>query len=80
MVWSGGPDPVLGGAARQKVETGMPAGIQSCRKACQHVAPPEETRGESVQPVEYCIMELINPVYCILNGERRREAAVCGAG
>lgn len=46
MALSGGPDRVPGGAARQKAETGTPAGIQSCRKAGQRAAPPEETRGD----------------------------------
>lgn len=46
MAWLGGPDHVLGGAAQQKAEMGTLAEIQSCRKACQHGAPPEETRGD----------------------------------
>lgn len=54
MAWSGGPDPVLGGAAQQKVEKGTPAGIQSCRKACQHAAQPEETRGNHMTVSTAC--------------------------
>lgn len=45
MAWSRDPDHVLGASGQQKVETGTPAGTQSCRKACQHAAPPEHTRG-----------------------------------
>lgn len=44
MVLSGSPDLVPGGAEQQKAETGMLAGIQSCRKACQYGVPPGETR------------------------------------
>lgn len=54
MAWSGGPDHVLGGAVWQKAETGTPAGIQSCRRACQHAAPPEETRGDHMTVSTAC--------------------------
>ena len=40
----GGPDPGPRGAGRQKAGKGTPGGIRSCRKACRHDAPPEETR------------------------------------
>lgn len=48
MASSGRPYLGLGAAEQQKAETGTLAGIQSCRKACQHAAPPEETKGDHV--------------------------------
>lgn len=79
MAWSGGLDPDLGGAGWQKVETGAPAGILSCRKACQRGVPPEEMRPHNCQNSTLSCVSRIHllkkPNY--ISERRRREAAVC---
>lgn len=77
MAQSGGPDRALGVAGQQKVETGMPAGILSCRKACQRGEPPEETRGDHMTVSTAC-WALGYGLMCTEFRERRREAENVG--
>ncbi|MEQ2302084.1 hypothetical protein AMECASPLE_002853 [Ameca splendens] len=59
MPQSGGLDPDLGGAAQQKVETGMPEEILSYRRACQRDAPPVEKRPYDCKNSLFSFMSLI---------------------
>lgn len=77
MAQSGGPDRALGVAGQQKVETGMPAGILSCRKACQRGEPPEETRGDHMTVSTACCASGYG-LMCTEFRERRREAENVG--